>query len=131
MNRAAKRATAIVVAVHLLMNIGHGVAHRELHIGLSLSGSVFVIAVVLILPLVAMARLVFDVAIPPVRSVSPLSSHQPRSRALAGGESFGDRVHLYGVWIAHHGGDWNLRRHSFPMGCQTEREGYRRKHSIP
>ena len=55
MSRPAKCATAIVVAVHLLMNIVHGVAHRELHIGLSLSGSVFVVAVVLILPLVAMA----------------------------------------------------------------------------
>jgi hypothetical protein len=54
MNRAAKCATAIVVAVHLLINIVHGVAHLELHTGLSLSGSVFVIAVVLILPLAAM-----------------------------------------------------------------------------
>jgi hypothetical protein len=35
----------------------HGVAHRELHVGLSPSGSIFVIAVVLILPLVAMALL--------------------------------------------------------------------------
>ena len=55
MSRAAEYATAIVVAIHLLINIVHGVAHRELHVGLSTTGSVFVIAVVLILPLVAMA----------------------------------------------------------------------------
>jgi hypothetical protein len=55
MSRAAKYATAIVVAMHLLINVVHGVAHRELHVGLSPSGSIFVIAVVLILPLVAMA----------------------------------------------------------------------------
>ena len=55
MSRAAKYATAIVVAIHLLINVVHGVAHRELHVGISPSGSVFVIAVVLILPLVAMA----------------------------------------------------------------------------
>lgn len=55
MSRAAKYATAIVVAIHLLINVVHGVAHRELHVGLSPSGSIFVIAVVLILPLVAMA----------------------------------------------------------------------------
>ena len=51
--RAATYATAIVVA-HLLVNIAHGLAHRGLHVGLPPSGSVFVIVVVLILPLVAM-----------------------------------------------------------------------------
>jgi len=50
---AAKYTTAIVVA-HLLVNIAHGLAHRELRVGLPPSGSVFVIVVVLILPLVAM-----------------------------------------------------------------------------
>src|SRR5215469_16274413 len=54
MNRAAKYTTAIVVA-HLLVNVVHGVAHRELHVGLSSFGSIFVVAVVLILPLIAMA----------------------------------------------------------------------------
>lgn len=54
MSRAAKYTTAIVVA-HLLVNVVHGVAHRALHVGLSPSGSVFVVAVVLILPLIAMA----------------------------------------------------------------------------
>jgi hypothetical protein len=53
-SRAASYTTAIVVA-HLLVNIAHGLAHRELRVGLSPSGSVFVILVVLILPLVAMA----------------------------------------------------------------------------
>ena len=54
MNRSAKYATAIVVA-HLLVNIVHGLAHRELHVGLAPPASIFVIVVVLILPLVAMA----------------------------------------------------------------------------
>ena len=54
MSRGASYATAIVVA-HLLVNIAHGLAHRELRVGLPASGSVFVILVVLILPLVAMA----------------------------------------------------------------------------
>ncbi|HEX4921625.1 MAG TPA: hypothetical protein VFV92_12905, partial [Candidatus Bathyarchaeia archaeon] len=53
MSRAASYATAIVVA-HLLVNIAHGLAHSELSVGLPPSGSVFVILVVLILPLVAM-----------------------------------------------------------------------------
>ena len=53
-NRAAKYTTGIVLA-HLLVNIAHGLAHRELDVGLPPSGSVFVIVVVLILPLVAMA----------------------------------------------------------------------------
>jgi len=53
-SRAATYTTAIVVA-HLLVNIAHGLAHRELRVGLPPSGSVFVIVVVLILPLVAMA----------------------------------------------------------------------------
>jgi hypothetical protein len=57
MGRTAKYATAIVVAIHLLINVVHGVAHRGLHVGLSPSGSIFVIAIVLILPLVAMALL--------------------------------------------------------------------------
>lgn len=56
MNRSAKYVTAIVV-VHLLVNIAHGLAHRELHVGLPPSGSVFVIVVVLISPLIAMTLL--------------------------------------------------------------------------
>ena len=52
-SRAAKYTTAIVVT-HLLVNVVHGVAHDELRVGLPPSGSVFVIVVVLILPLVAM-----------------------------------------------------------------------------
>jgi len=55
MNCSAKNATAIVVLTHLLISIVHGVAHRELHVELSPPGSLFVIVVVLILPLVAMA----------------------------------------------------------------------------
>ncbi len=50
----AEYATAIVVA-HLLVIIGHGLAHCELGVSLPPSGSVFVILVVLILALVAMA----------------------------------------------------------------------------
>jgi hypothetical protein len=55
-NRSAKYATAIVVA-HLLVNIVHGLAHRELRVGLASPASIFVIVVVLILPLIAMALL--------------------------------------------------------------------------
>jgi hypothetical protein len=55
-NRSAKYATAIVVA-HLLVNIVHGLAHRELRVGLAPSASIFVIVVVLIMPLIAMALL--------------------------------------------------------------------------
>ncbi len=52
MNRSAEYATAIVVA-HLMVNIVHGLAHRELHVGLAPLASIFVIAVVLVLPLIA------------------------------------------------------------------------------
>lgn len=52
MNRSAKYATAIVVA-HLLVNIVHGLAHRELRVGLAPPASIFVIVVVLIFPLIA------------------------------------------------------------------------------
>jgi hypothetical protein len=52
-SRAAQYTTAIVVS-HLLVNIAHGLAHRELRVGIPPSGSVFVIVVVLIFPLVAM-----------------------------------------------------------------------------
>jgi hypothetical protein len=55
-NRSAKYATAIVVA-HLLVNLVHGLAHRELHIGLAPLDSIFVIVVVLIFPLIAMGLL--------------------------------------------------------------------------
>jgi hypothetical protein len=55
-NRSAKCATAIVVA-HLLVNLVHGLAHRELHIGLAPLDSIFVIGVVLIFPLIAMGLL--------------------------------------------------------------------------
>jgi hypothetical protein len=51
-SRSAKYATAIVVA-HLLVNIAHGLAHHELRVGVAPSASIFVIAVVLIFPLIA------------------------------------------------------------------------------
>jgi hypothetical protein len=51
-NRSAKYATAIVVA-HLLVNIVHGRAHHELHVGLAPLASIFVIVVVLVFPLIA------------------------------------------------------------------------------
>jgi hypothetical protein len=51
-NRSAKYATAIVVA-HLLVNLVHGLAHRELRVGLAPLDSIFVTVVVLIFPLIA------------------------------------------------------------------------------
>jgi hypothetical protein len=47
----------VIVVVHLLVNIAHGLAHRELRVGLPPFGSVFVIVVVLIFPLIAMTLL--------------------------------------------------------------------------
>src|ERR1700687_6055846 len=52
-NRSAKYTTAIVVG-HLLVNIVHGLAHRELRVGLDPQASIFVIVVVLVCPLLAM-----------------------------------------------------------------------------
>lgn len=48
--------TAIVVAL-LLVNIVQGLAHRELCVGLAPLDSIFVIVVVFIFPLIAMALL--------------------------------------------------------------------------
>ena len=53
-NRSAKYVTAIVVA-HLLVNIAHGLAHRELRVGLDPPASIFATVVVLVSPLLAMA----------------------------------------------------------------------------
>ena len=53
-SRAAKYATAIVVA-HLLVTIPHGLSHLELRVGLDPRASIFVIVVVLVCPLLAMA----------------------------------------------------------------------------
>src|SRR5216683_7548816 len=52
MKRSAKYATAIVVA-HLLVNIVHGLTHRELRVGLAPLASIFVIVIVLVFPLIA------------------------------------------------------------------------------
>jgi hypothetical protein len=46
--------TAVVVG-HLLVNIAHGLAHRELQVGLDPQASMFVIVVVLVCPLLALA----------------------------------------------------------------------------
>ena len=56
MSRLNKYATVIVVA-HLLVNIVHGLAHRERRVGLDPPASIFVIVVVLIFPLIAMGLL--------------------------------------------------------------------------
>jgi hypothetical protein len=51
-NQSAKYTTAIVVA-HLLVSVVHGLAHRELRVGLAPLDAIFVIVVVLIFPLIA------------------------------------------------------------------------------
>jgi hypothetical protein len=53
---AARYGTAIVLA-HLLVNIVHGAAHQQLHIGLSPAETLFVMAVILVGPLAAMVLL--------------------------------------------------------------------------
>lgn len=53
MNRPARYVTLLVL-VHLLITLAHGAAHRELLIGLSSSGNVFVGLVVVVAPLLAM-----------------------------------------------------------------------------
>jgi hypothetical protein len=44
-----------IVAAHLLVNIAHGLAHRELLVGLDPPASIFVLVVVLVSPLLAIA----------------------------------------------------------------------------
>lgn len=53
MNRPAHYVTFFVL-VHLLITVAHGAAHRELQVGLTLSGGTFVGLVIVIAPLVAM-----------------------------------------------------------------------------
>ena len=54
--RAAAYGTAVVL-IHLLVNIFHGAAHWELHIDLTSAETIFVVIVILIGPLAAMALL--------------------------------------------------------------------------
>jgi hypothetical protein len=56
LNRAIKYAAALVFT-HLLVNIVHGAAHGKLHVGLHPAGMLFVIAVIVICPLLALALL--------------------------------------------------------------------------
>jgi len=53
MNRPARYVTFFVL-VHLLITLAHGAAHRELQIGLTTSGNVFVGLVIVVAPLLAM-----------------------------------------------------------------------------
>jgi len=54
--RAIQYATVLVLA-HLLVNIVHGTAHRELRVTLPPAGMLFVIIVILLCPLLALALL--------------------------------------------------------------------------
>ncbi len=56
MNRVVKYGTAIVLA-HLMVNIIHGAAHRELRVELGPAAMLFVIGVILLCPLFAMVLL--------------------------------------------------------------------------
>lgn len=55
-NRTVSYGTVIVL-VHLLVNIVHGLAHRELHIELGVAALLFVIFVIILCPLLAMVLL--------------------------------------------------------------------------
>jgi hypothetical protein len=52
-----KKAIASVVLAHLLITIVHGMAHADLHIGLSTPQKLFVLLVINVCPLIAMALL--------------------------------------------------------------------------
>jgi lactoylglutathione lyase len=65
----------------------------------------------------AYSLVAFDVWIAAIRLLSSFSGRQPRSRSFAARECMGNRLCPHGVRIAHHGGDWSLRRHSFPLDC--------------
>ena len=52
MRRAAGYGTSLVL-LHLLVNVVHGAAHLKLHIELSAVGTLFVIAVIIVCPLLA------------------------------------------------------------------------------
>ena len=51
-NRSAQYAT-LLVTIHLLVTLAHGLAHRELQVGLPQAGNVFVGLVVVVAPIVA------------------------------------------------------------------------------
>jgi len=51
--RSLVRLATAVALLHLLINIGHGTAHAKLNILLGAAGTLFVLIVILILPLVA------------------------------------------------------------------------------
>ena len=55
-NRAVKYGTALVLA-HLVVNIIHGAAHRELGVALGTAAMLFVIGMILLCPLFAMVLL--------------------------------------------------------------------------
>src|SRR5260370_28940070 len=55
-NLAIKYGTTVVLA-HLLVNIIHGAAHRELHVELDPAAMLFVISVILLCPLIAVVLL--------------------------------------------------------------------------
>ena len=51
------RYSSFAVAAHFFVTVVHGVAHRALRVALSASGRLFVLLVVVIAPLIAMALL--------------------------------------------------------------------------
>ncbi len=52
-----KKYLGVLVVAHLLINITHGAAHQELHVTLPPAGMLFVIVVILLCPLLALALL--------------------------------------------------------------------------
>lgn len=117
----AKYATDIVVA-HLLVNIGHSLARRELQVGLAPLASISVIVVVLFSPLVAMALVrtaekrlgLILLSLSMVGSLlfgfyHHFSGCQPRSCPFAASGCMGDHACLDRVLVAYYGSDWNFR----------------------
>ena len=81
MKTIAKYGTAVVL-VHLAITILHGMAHVDLHIGLSAMQKLFVLIVINVCPLIGMAL---------------LWTRQQRAGALLLAVSMGASV-LFGVW---------------------------------
>jgi hypothetical protein len=133
-NRSAKYVSAIVV-VHLLVNIVHGLAHRELRVGLDPPASIFVTVVVLVCPLLAMA-LVWSAKRRLGLILLSLSMFgsllfglyrhflvaNPDHVRLEPPRRMGNCLCTHGVWIGHHRGDWSLLGRAFPLDCERDFE---------
>jgi hypothetical protein len=135
MSKTTRRATywgTGIVLLHFVTNIAHAAAHLKLNVLLNRVDAAFIIAIILLCPLIAMVLLwtsrvrlglfllTFSMGAALLRPLSSLCRTRARPRWKSWSRSLGSHLHAHCVCTAHPGGGGHVCGYAFSFEREIE-----------